>query len=488
MPASSSPHESGLVELSDGLAAGRFSSTELTRHFLRRIELLNKRCNAFITVAEEQALAQARQADAARAAGRAGPLCGLPIAHKDLFCTQNLLTTCASRMLANFAPPYDAAVVQRLAAAGAVMVGKTNMDEFAMGSSSETSFFGPVCNPWDIDTVPGGSSGGSAAAVAARMVPAATGTDTGGSIRQPAALCGITGLKPSYGRVSRYGMVAFASSLDQAGPMTRSAEDAALLLDVMAGFDRRDSTSVDHPVQDYSAALQDAPRGLRIGLVRDWLPTGAGADAVREAVRVLETLGCSVAEITLPRAGLGLSAYYVLASAECSSNLARYDGVRYGHRCTAPRDLEDMFSRSRSEGFGAEVQRRILIGTYVLSAGYRDAYYRKAQQVRRLIRQDFDAAFADADMLLGATAAGTAFPLGARSSDPVRMYMEDLFTVPASLVGLPALSLPCGFAQDLPLGMHLVGPHFQEGRLLALAHHYQRATDWHLRAPPDIEL
>lgn len=479
----SSLHEAGLTALSDGLAAGHFSSEELTRHCLKRIERLNRRYNAFITVAEEQAMQQACQADAERAAGRAGPLCGLPLAHKDLFCTRGLPTTCASRMLANFVPPYDAAVVERLAAAGAVIVGKTNMDEFAMGSSNETSYFGPVRNPWDTGTVPGGSSGGSAAAVAACLVPAATGTDTGGSIRQPAALCGITGLKPSYGRVSRYGMVAFASSLDQAGPMTRSAEDAALMLGVMAGFDERDSTSVKRPVEDYLAALRASPRDLRIGLVQDWLPEDA--DAVREAARVLEKLGCKLSEITLPRSGLGLSAYYVIASAECSSNLARYDGVRYGHRCVAPRDLEDMLVRSRSEGFGTEVQRRILIGTYVLSAGYRDAYYRKAQQLRRMIQQEFAAAFADVDVLLGATAAGPAFPLGAKSDDPVRMYMEDLFTVPASLAGLPGLSLPCGFAENRPLGMHLVGPHFQEGRLLSLGHHFQCETDWHLRMPTD---
>ncbi len=476
-----------MVDLNGGLSAGHFSSEELTRHFLERIGRFNRSYNAFITVAGEQALQQARRADAERANGRAGPLCGLPLAHKDLFCTRGLPTTCASRMLEHFVPPYDAAVVERLAAAGAVVVGKTNMDEFAMGSSNETSHLGPVRNPWDVSTVSGGSSGGSAAAVAARLVPVATGTDTGGSIRQPAALCGITGLKPSYGRVSRYGMVAFASSLDQAGPMTRSAEDAALLLGSMAGFDERDSTSVDRPVEDYLAALRDSPRGLRVGLVQNWLPEHAGANAVREAVPVLEKLGCKIREIVLPRSDLGLPAYYVIASAECSSNLARYDGVRYGYRCTAPRDLEDMFIRSRSEGFGAEVQRRILIGTYVLSAGYRDAYYRKAQQLRRLIQQEFAAAFADVDILLGATAAGPAFPLGAKSDDPVRMYMEDLFTVPASLAGLPGLSLPCGFAENLPLGMHLVAPHFQEGRLLSLAHHFQCETDWHQRVPPDLE-
>ncbi len=481
-------HTHSIAELGQGLARGDFCSAELTDCFLQRIRELNPHYNALVTITEELALEQAQLADRRRAAGESGALLGIPIVHKDIFCTRGVRTTCSSRMLENFMPPYNATVVERLAAAGAVMLGKANMDEFAMGSSNENSIHGPVHNPWDLQTAPGGSSGGSAAAVAGRLCAAATATDTGGSIRQPAALCGVTGLKPSYGRVSRHGMIAFASSLDQAGPIARSAEDAALLLNVMSGFDARDSTSVDLEAEDFYAALQAPPPTLRIGVVREWMEEGtASATRAEEAVRVLEGLGHRVLRLSLPRAALGLAAYYVIASAECSSNLARYDGVRYGYRSAtvADPDVETLFVNSRSEGFGIETQRRILLGAYVLSSGYYEAYYRKAQQLRRLIRDEFDAAFREADVLLGATSAGAAFPLGAKLDDPVRMYREDLFTIPASLAGLPALSVPAGFEQQKPLGVQLVAPYFQEARLLALAHQFQEHSDWHLRAPPE---
>ncbi len=475
-----------LTQLAADLRARRVSSVELVRAFLARIEASQRDLNAFVTVTAEQALAQAEAADRALAAGRGGALEGVPFGHKDLFCTAGVRTTCGSRMLERFISPYDATVVSRLKAAGAVMLGKLNMDEFAMGSSNETSYFGPVRNPWNRALVPGGSSGGSAAAVAARLLPAATATDTGGSIRQPAAFCGVTGIKPTYGRVSRYGMIAFASSLDQAGVIAASAEDAARVLREMAGFDPRDSTSVDAPVPDYLAGLDQPLSGLKIGVLKEFFDTGLDAAyerCVREALQVFERLGASVREVSLPNIPLSVPVYYVVAPAECSSNLARYDGVRFGHRCAEARDLEDLYKRSRSEGFGAEVKRRIMTGTYVLSAGYYDAYYLKAQRVRRLIAADFERAFGEVDLLMGPTTPTAAFELGAKVADPITMYLNDIYTIGANLAGLPAMSVPCGFAAGLPAGLQIIGPHFAEARLLNAAHRYQRETDWHLRIP-----
>ncbi|AGM41517.1 aspartyl/glutamyl-tRNA amidotransferase subunit A [Spiribacter salinus M19-40] len=480
-------HDRTIAELGALLEQGALSSVELTSAVLEAIEQTAS-LNAFISVTPEAALAEARAADAARARGDAGPLTGIPIAHKDIFCTEGVRTSCGSQMLDNFVPPYDAHVVERLREAGAVMVGKTNMDEFAMGSSNETSWYGAVRNPWDTTTVPGGSSGGSAAAVAARLVPAATGTDTGGSIRQPAALTGTCGLKPTYGRVSRYGMIAFASSLDQAGPMATTAEDMALLLSAMAGFDPRDSTCVDQPVPDYRAALagQDL-KGLRVGLPKEYFEA-EGVDsevsrAVEEAVAVFRDAGAEVREISLPNTSLAVPVYYVIAPAEASSNLSRFDGVRYGHRCADPVDLEDLYKRSRGEGFGEEVKRRIMVGTYALSAGYYDAYYLKAQQVRRMIRDDFTRAFETVDVIAGPTAPSTAFALGAKADDPVQMYLSDIFTIATNLAGLPALSIPAGFGGGRPVGLQLIGNHFDEGRLLGAAHGFQQRTDWHTRRP-----
>ncbi len=480
-------HTKSIAELSRSLQAGKFSSVELTRHMLQRINGPGSSLNSFITVTDEQALAQADAADQRRAEGRAGPLTGIPIAHKDIFCTRGVRTSCGSRMLAEFVSPYDATVVSRLNDAGAVLLGKTNMDEFAMGSSNETSHFGPVRNPWDEETVPGGSSGGSAAAVAARLCCAATGTDTGGSIRQPAALTGITGLKPTYGRCSRWGMVAFASSLDQAGTMTRSAEDAALMLGAMAGFDERDSTSANRPVDDYAAALGNDIRGMRVGVVSefmgDGLATGVAA-SVQAALDELRKLGVELVDVSLPNAGLSVPAYYVVAPAECSSNLARFDGVRYGHRCDAPKDLEDLYKRSRSEGFGAEVKRRVMIGTYALSAGYYDAYYLKAQKVRQLIADDFRKAFEQCDVIASPTAPGTAFKLGDKTDDPVSMYLQDIYTIAVNLAGLPGMSIPAPMSAGMPVGLQLIGNYFDEARLLNVAHQLQLATDWHQQAPP----
>ncbi|HEY5720639.1 MAG TPA: Asp-tRNA(Asn)/Glu-tRNA(Gln) amidotransferase subunit GatA [Gammaproteobacteria bacterium] len=476
-----------VAELSAALAGRRVSSVELTQLFLGRIGALNGALNAFITVDETRALEAARRADERRAKGEAGPLTGIPVAHKDIYCTKGLRTTCGSRILENFVSPYDAHVIERMAGAGMVTLGKTNMDEFAMGSSNETSYFGPVRNAWDPTRAPGGSSGGSAVAVAARMTPAATGTDTGGSIRQPAALTGTCGLKPTYGRVSRYGMIAFASSLDQGGPLARSAEDAALLLAAMAGFDPRDSTSVDAPVPDYAATLGDDLRGLRIGLPREYFGDGVDAGvaaAVAAALDELRRLGAETVELSLPNSHLSVPAYYVIAPAECSANLARFDGVRYGHRCADPVDLEDLYKRSRSEGFGAEVKRRIMIGTYALSAGYYDAYYLKAQRVRRLIRDDFSQAFARVDVIAGPTAPTPAFGLGEKADDPITMYLSDIFTIAANLAGLPGLSVPAGFVGGLPVGLQLIGDHFAEARLLNVAHRYQQVTDWHRQVPP----
>ncbi len=479
-------HDKTLTELAAGLRAGDFSSEELTRTCLERIAEHDGTLNSFITVDEEHALAQARAADARLRQGEAGPLTGIPVAQKDIFCTDGVLTTCASRMLENFIAPYSATVVEKFDAAGAVMIGKTNMDEFAMGSSNETSFYGPVRNPWNPETVPGGSSGGSAAAVAARLVPAATGTDTGGSIRQPAALCGVTGLKPTYGRVSRWGMIAFASSLDQGGPIARSAEDAALLLGVMAGFDERDSTSIDRPVPDYTATLNDDIRGLKIGLPKEYFGEGLEsgvAQAVEAALDEYRKLGAEIVEISLPNTHLAVPAYYVVAPAECSSNLSRFDGVRFGHRCENPEDLEDLYKRSRGEGFGAEVKRRIMIGTYALSAGYYDAYYLKAQKVRRLIRDDFLRAFEQVDVIMGPTTPAPAFRLGEKTDDPITMYLSDIYTIAVNLAGLPGMSIPAGFVDGLPVGLQLIGNHFDEARLLNVAHRYQQVTDHHRQGP-----
>ena len=483
-------HNKTIAELSTALRDGDLSSVELTGHMLQRIKTCGEPLNSFISVTAEQALEEAAAADRRIAAGQAGALTGIPIAHKDIFCTLDVRTSCGSRMLENFISPYDATVVTRLKEAGVVMLGKTNMDEFAMGSSNETSHFGPVRNPWDTETVPGGSSGGSAAAVAARLCAAATGTDTGGSIRQPAALTGITGLKPTYGRCSRWGMIAFASSLDQAGPMTRSAEDAALMLAAMAGFDERDSTSAQRPVDDYVGALGNDIRGLRIGVVREFMGEGldAGVGAsVEAALDELKRLGAQIVEISLPNAGLSVPAYYVVAPAECSSNLARFDGVRYGHRCADPQGLEDLYKRSRSEGFGAEVKRRIMIGTYALSAGYYDAYYLKAQKVRQLIADDFRNAFGQCDVIVGPTAPGTAFRLGEKADDPVSMYLQDIYTIAVNLAGLPGMSIPAPASEGMPVGLQLIGNYFDEARLLNVAHQLQLVTDWHKQAPAGFE-
>jgi len=479
-------HTHTLSQLAEGLRRKSFSSVELVGELLARIEKSQPLLNAFISVTAEEALAAARAADRTLAAGDGGALTGVPIAHKDIFCTEGVRTTCGSRMLDNFVSPYDATVVAKLKRAGAVMLGKTNMDEFAMGSSNENSFYGPVRNPWNPQLVPGGSSGGSAAAVAARLVAGATATDTGGSIRQPAALCGITGMKPTYGRVSRYGMVAFASSLDQGGTLTASAADAALMLREMAGFDPRDSTSVETPVPDYVAALAEPIAGLRVGLLAEFFDKGLDPDnerCVREALKVFESLGAQVTQASLPNLPLSVPVYYVVAPAECSSNLARYDGVRFGHRCENPRDLNDLYRRSRGEGFGAEVKRRVMTGTYVLSAGYYDAYYLKAQRVRALINEDFARAFNGVDVLIGPTTPTPAFPIGAKTSDPITMYLNDIYTIGANLAGLPAISVPCGFVQGLPVGLQIVGPHFSEARVLSAAHAFQRVTDWHTRIP-----
>ncbi len=482
--------KASLRELSAALAQKKISSVELSTLFLERIERLNPTLNAFISVDRDKTLAQARRADAAIAAGGAGALAGIPLAHKDIFCTEGWATTCGSKMLANFVSPYDAHVVSRFKTEGLVTLGKTNMDEFAMGSSNETSFFGPVRNPWDTAKVPGGSSGGSAAAIAARLAPAATGTDTGGSIRQPAALCGLTGLKPTYGVVSRYGMIAFASSLDQGGPMAKSAEDCALLLSAMAGFDPRDSTSLARPVEDYARDLDKPLAGLKIGLPREFFGEGMADDvraAVDAALAEYRKAGAVTVEVGLPNSGLSVPAYYVIAPAEASSNLSRFDGVRYGHRAPEYSDLFDMYCKSRAQGFGAEVKRRILIGSYVLSHGYYDAYYLQAQKIRRLIADDFAQAFRHCDVIMGPTSPGVAFDVGAKSDDPVAMYLSDIYTIAVNLAGLPGMSIPCGFgAGGLPVGLQLIGNYFDEARMLNAAHRYQRATDWHLRMPEDI--
>ena len=479
---------STVAEISAALKAGDISSVEITQAYLNRIAKLNGELNAYITVCEESALEQAAAADAGRSAGNTSPLLGIPIAHKDIFCTKDILTTCGSRMLHNFVSPYNATVVERFNDAGTVLLGKTNMDEFAMGSSNETSFFGDVKNPWNTKCVPGGSSGGSAAAVAADLCAMATGTDTGGSIRQPAAFCGITGFKPSYGRVSRWGMIAFASSLDQAGPITKSAEDAALMLNAMVGLDEKDSTSIDRPAEDFTASLNQPLKGLRIGVPKQHFAQGLSMEveeAVRNALAEYEKLGATIKEVDLTNSHLSVSAYYVVAPAEASANLSRFDGVRYGYRCEDPVDLEDMYKRTRSEGFGEEVKRRIMIGTYALSAGYYDAYYRKAQKIRRLIKDDFDRAFEEVDVIIGPTSPHTAFKLGSKS-DPVSMYLEDIYTIAVNLAGLPAASIPVGVANGLPMGMQIIGAYFDEAKILNVAHQFQQHTDWHKQKPGPI--
>ena len=479
-----------LKDLSQALAARQISSVELSALFLDRIERLNPEINAFVTVNREKTLAMARAADARIAAGTAGPLTGIPVAQKDIFCAEGWTTTCGSKMLANFVSPYDATVIRKMhSEAGLVSLGKTNMDEFAMGSSNETSYFGPVKNPWDRSRVPGGSSGGSAAAVAARLAPAATGTDTGGSIRQPAALCNLTGLKPTYGVVSRYGMIAFASSLDQGGPMAASAEDCALLLNTMAGFDERDSTSLERPTEDYARDLDKPLNGLRIGLPREFFGEGCDAAvmaAVQAAIKEYEKLGATCVEVSLPNSHLSVPAYYVIAPAEASSNLSRFDGVRYGYRAPEYGSLDDMYMKTRAQGFGAEVKRRILIGAYVLSHGYYDAYYLQAQRIRRLIANDFVEAFKSCDVIMGPTSPSIAFKLGEKAADPVQMYLSDIYTIAVNLAGLPGMSIPCGLAEELPVGLQLIGNYFDEARLLNVAHRFQQATDWHTRRPAAI--
>jgi aspartyl-tRNA(Asn)/glutamyl-tRNA(Gln) amidotransferase subunit A len=479
-------HQLSLADISRALAAKEFSASELSSHLLARIKALDPQLNSFISVTEELAMSQAKAADARRANGETGALLGAPIAHKDLFCTLGVRTSCGSKMLDNFIAPYNATVVEKLAGAGCVTLGKLNMDEFAMGSSNESSYYGAVNNPWDLTRVPGGSSGGSAAAVAARLLPAATGTDTGGSIRQPAALTNLTGIKPTYGRVSRWGMIAYASSLDQAGPLARNAEDCALLLQAMAGFDPKDSTSVEQPLDDYLAALNLPLKGLRIGLPKEYFAAGLDgriAAATLAVVEELKKLGATVKDISLPNTQHAIAAYYVIAPAEASSNLSRFDGVRFGYRCETPQNLEDLYKRSRAEGFGDEVKRRILVGAYALSAGYYDAYYLQAQKIRRLIKNDFVAAFQEVDVILSPTTPNPAWKLGEKNNDPVAQYLEDIYTITANLAGIPGLSMPAGFVDGLPVGVQLLAPYFQEGRLLNVAHQYQQVTAWHTQAP-----
>ena len=478
-----------LAELAKGLDQGEFSSVELTQAYLDRINKEDSRYNSFITVTDELALRQAADADAMRAAGQATVMTGLPLAHKDIFCTQGVRTSAGSKMLDNFVSPYDATIIRKFNAAGTVSLGKTNMDEFAMGSSNESSFYGACKNPWDLDHVPGGSSGGSAAAIAAGLTPAATGTDTGGSIRQPAAFCNLTGLKPTYGRVSRYGMIAYASSLDQGGPMALTAEDAAMMMNVMAGMDPLDSTSADKAVPDYTASLDQPLSGLKIGLPKEFFAEQLNneiAATVHAAIKEYEALGATVKEVSLPNTALSVPAYYIIAPSEASSNLSRFDGVRYGYRCEDPKDLEDMYKRTRGEGFGTEVKRRIMVGTYALSEGFYDAYYKKAQQIRRLIQQDFVRVLSEVDVIMGPTTPTTAFKLGEKTSDPVEMYMEDIFTLSLNLAGLPGMSIPCGFSNGLPVGLQIIGNYFAEEKLLNVAHKFQQATDWHTRKPEGI--
>lgn len=483
-------HTKTIAELSKLLAAGEVSSVELTRAYLERITRHQPELNAFITVAEDEALEAAKEADVLRKNDQAGPLTGVPIAQKDIFCTKGVKTTCGSKMLDNFVSPYDATIVEKMNRAGLVNLGKTNMDEFAMGSSNETSYYGPVKNPWDLTKVPGGSSGGSSAALAARLAAATTGTDTGGSIRQPAALCNLTGFKPTYGRVSRYGMIAFASSLDQAGTITTTAEDAALLMNVMAGFDERDSTSVDVEVPDYTATLNADIKGLKIGVPKEFFDSGLDdrvAQCVRDALKVYEAMGATLVDVSLPNLGLSVPTYYVVAPAECSSNLSRFDGVRFGYRCENPKNLEDLYKRSRGDGFGAEVKRRIMTGTYVLSAGYYDAYYLKAQKTRELIKEDFCRAFENVDVLMGPTTPTAAFGIGEKTDDPITMYLNDIYVNGVNLAGMPGMSVPMGFVDGLPVGLQIIGNYFAEAKMLNVAHRYQQETDWHTKLPKGFE-
>jgi aspartyl-tRNA(Asn)/glutamyl-tRNA(Gln) amidotransferase subunit A len=483
-------HNLTLAQLRRALREKQFSAREVTQHFLGRIKTLGDRFNSFITVCEEQALDQAERSDKQLASGNIAPLTGIPIAHKDLFCTRGIRTSCGSKMLHNFVPCYSATIVENCQEAGGIILGKTNMDEFAMGSSNENSYYGAVRNPWNTDRVPGGSSGGSAAAVAARLVPVATASDTGGSIRQPASFCGVTGLKPTYGRISRWGMVAYASSLDQAGPITQTAEDAAIMLNVMAGHDPKDSTSITQVKPDYTATLNNPLDGLRIGIPEEYFSDSLDtevASGIQAAIKIYEKMGANVQSISLPNTHLAVPAYYVIAPAECSANLSRFDGVRYGYRCDNPKNLEDLYKRTREEGFGEEVKRRILIGAYTLSVGYYDAYYRKAQKVRRLIKDDFDQAFQKVDIIAGPVSPNPAFALGSKIKDPVSMYLEDIYTLPTNLAGLPGISIPCGFnRQGLPIGLQLIAAHFQEGRLLNVAHRFQRETDFHQIIPSNL--
>jgi aspartyl-tRNA(Asn)/glutamyl-tRNA(Gln) amidotransferase subunit A len=478
-----------LAQLAADLDSGTRSSVEITQDYLARIE--QSEHNAFISVNQERALIQAKAADQKRASGDRSALLGVPVAQKDIFCIDGMQTTCGSKILENFIAPYTATVVENMQAQGIVSMGKTNMDEFAMGSSNETSYFGDVINPWstaDKTLVPGGSSGGSAAAVSAQLAPAATGTDTGGSIRQPAAFCNLTGIKPSYGRCSRYGMIAFASSLDQAGPMTHTAEDAALLLNTMAGFDAKDSTSLDVPAEDFSRSLNDSLEGLRIGLPKEFFGDGLDSEMatiIETAVKQFESLGATIKEVSLPNSHLALPSYYVIAPAEASSNLSRFDGVRYGHRADEYNDLIDMYTKTRTEGFGDEVKRRIMIGAYALSSGYYDAYYSQAQKLRRMISNDFTTVFEGCDVIMGPTTPSPAFEAGSRTDDPVSMYLNDIYTIPANLAGLPAGSIPAGFtASGLPAGLHLITPYLQEAKMLNIAHKFQQVTDWHTRTAP----
>ena len=483
-------YKSTLAQLSIALESKKISSEELTRLYIERCNKHNNSLNCFITITEEEALKKARRADKKRASGDYNLLTGIPIAQKDIFCTNGIKTTCGSKMLDNFVAPYDATLIKKMNDAGLIMLGKTNMDEFAMGSSNETSFYGPVKNPWDNCRVPGGSSGGSASAVAARLTPAATGTDTGGSIRQPSSFCGITGLKPTYGRVSRYGMVAFASSLDQGGPMTQTAEDAALIMNIIAGFDEHDSTSTEKPTDNYTEKLNNSIKGLKIGLPKQYFDENLDnnvAGVIENGLKELEKLGAKCVDVELPHTELSIPAYYVVAPAECSSNLSRYDGVRFGHRCKEPKDLSDLYCRSRQEGFGKEVKRRIMTGTYVLSAGYYDAYYIKAQKIRQIISNDFQNVFKNVDIIAGPTTTGVAFKLNEKLNDPISMYLSDLYTVSVNLAGLPAISVPSGFINKLPVGMQLIGNYFQESLLMNVAHQYQKVTDWHQKIPQAYE-
>ena len=479
-----------LQSLSSYLQEKTFSSVELTQFFLERIKHHNPSLNAFITIDEEKSLLMATKADELIAKGKKSPLTGIPIAQKDIFCSEGWTTTCGSKMLENFIAPYDAMVIEKFNKVGAVNIGKTNMDEFAMGSSNETSYFGPVKNPWNLDLVPGGSSGGSAAAIAARLAPAATGTDTGGSIRQPASLCGFTGLKPTYGLVSRYGMIAFASSLDQAGPMAISAEDCSLMMNVMTGHDQRDSTSIEREKEDYGNKLNSSIKGLKIGIPKEFFGEGLDSSVqtvIDSAINEYKKLGAEIIEISLPNNHLAIPVYYVIAPAEASSNLSRYDGVRYGYRTKEYDDLMDMYCKTRQEGFGEEVKRRILIGTYVLSAGYYDAYYLKAQKIRRLISEDFTKAFKKCDVIMGPSAPSVAFNAGEKQENPLAMYMQDIYTISTNLAGLPAMSIPAGFVNNLPVGLQLIGNYFSEAQLLNISHTFQKNTDWHLQSAKGFE-